>query len=174
MARKAETPSTDENRNDWYRRWISGIADDVAAHMEGEPERDALMDDLRQRFTQLHRRLSRMRGGQRGRAPRAAIPSEPGSSDDERICVEVMQRLADDWYVDASAIEVSVDNGVVTLNGEVENRPEKRLAEDCADDVAGVRDVINALRIREPRGDPRNRSADPRGGPDLLSRRTSI
>jgi hypothetical protein len=170
MARKAETPSTNENRNDWYRRWISGIADDVAAHMAGEPERDARMDDLRQRFTQLHRRLSRMRGGQRGRAPRAAIPPEPGSSDDERICAEIMQRLADDWYVDASAIAVSVNEGVVTLAGEVENRPEKRLAEDCADDIAGVRDVVNNLRIREPR----DRSPDPRGGPDLLSRRTSI
>jgi hypothetical protein len=159
-----------EGRNDWYRRWIGDIADDVAAHMEGEPERDARMDDLRQRFMQLHRRLSRMRGGQRGRGPHGAIPPEPGSSEDERICVDVMQRLADDWYVDASEIGVAVESGVVTLSGEVENRPEKRLAEDCADDVAGVRDVVNNLRIREPR----DRGADPRGGPDLLSRRTAI
>jgi osmotically-inducible protein OsmY len=158
-----------EDRKDWYRRWISDIADDVAAHMEGEPERDARMDDLRQRFTHLHRRLSRMRGGQRGRAPRGELPTAPGT-DDERIRAEVMRRLADDWYVDASAIEVSVDDGVVTLTGEVENRPEKRLAEDCADDVPGVHDVVNALRIREPR----ERSADPRGDPDLLSRRTAI
>jgi hypothetical protein len=159
MARKADNPAA-----------IGDIEDDVAKNMEGEPERDARMDDLRQRFTQLHRRLRSMRGGQRGRAPRDAIPSEPGSSDDERIRADVMQRLADDMYVDASAIEVAVDNGVVTLNGEVENRPEKRLAEDCADEVAGVRDVVNALRIREPR----DRSPDPRGGPDLLSRRTAI
>jgi osmotically-inducible protein OsmY len=170
MERKAENPSTGENRNDWYRRWISGIADDVAAHMEGEPERDARMDDLRQRFTQLHRRLARMRGKQRGRGPRTPMPADPGASDDERIRAEVMQRLAEDWYVDASDIEVSVENGEVRLAGSVENRPEKRLAEDCADDVAGVRDVVNTLRIRQPRGEP----GDPRGGPDLLSRRTAI
>jgi osmotically-inducible protein OsmY len=81
-----------------------------------------------------------------------------------------MQRLAEDWYVDASDIEVSVENGEVRLAGSVENRPEKRLAEDCADDVAGVRDVVNTLRIRQPRGAP----GDERGGPDLLSRRTAI
>jgi osmotically-inducible protein OsmY len=172
MARKAENPrrSTSESRNDWYRRWISGIADDVAAHMEGEPERDVRMDDLRDRFTQLHRRLSRMRGGQRGRGPRGEMPSGQGGNDDERVRAEVMQRLADDRYVDAGDIEVSVADGVVTLTGEVENREEKRLAEDCADDVVGVRDVVNTLRIRQPR----DRSPDPRGGPDLLSRRTAI
>src|ERR1044072_5863578 len=98
MARKAGKPSGNEDRNDWYRRWVSGIADDVAAHMEGEPARDARMDDLRQRFMQLHRRLSRMRGGRRGRGPRAAVPTGKGSSEDERIRAEIMQRLAEDWY----------------------------------------------------------------------------
>src|SRR5262249_17400913 len=151
-------------------RWISDIADDVAANMEGQPERDTRMDDLRQRFTQLNRRLSRMRGGRRGRGPHAAASPEQGGDEDSRIRAEVMQRLADDWYVDAGAIDVMVEDGVVTLTGEVENRPEKRLAEDCADDAAGVRDVVNSLRIREPR----DRSPDPRGGPDLLSRRTAI
>jgi hypothetical protein len=174
MARKPVPPATDQDRNDWYRRWISGIADDVAARMEGEPERDARMDDLRQRFTQLHRRLARMKGGRRGRGPRAQVPVDPGASDDERIRAEVMQRLADDLYVDAGDIAVSVENGEVTLAGSVENRPEKRLAEDCADDVAGVRDVVNSLRIREPRRAPGDKGEDPRGGPDLLSRRTAI
>lgn len=165
MARKA-----DETRNDWYRRWISSIADDAAAYMEGEPERDARIDDLRRRFTELHRRLARMEGGRRGRGPRAQAPADPGASDDERIRAEVVQRLAEDWYVDASDIAVSVENGEVRLTGSVENRPEKRLAEDCADDVAGVRDVVNSLRIREARGVP----GDDRGGPDLLSHRTAI
>ena len=170
MARK----TGGETRNDWYRRWISSIADDVAAHMEGEPERDARMDDLRRRFTQLHRRLSRMKGGRRGRGPQVQVPVDPGASDDERIRAEVMQRLADDWYVDAGDIAVSVENGEVRLTGSVENRPEKRLAEDCADDVVGVRDGVNSLSIREPRGAPGNDRGDPRGGPDLLSHRTAI
>lgn len=166
MARKTGA----ESRNDWYRRWISSIADDAAAYMEGEPERDARIDDLRRRFTELHRRLARMEGGRRGRGPRAQVPADPSASDDERIRAEVVQRLAEDWYVDASDIAVSVENGEVRLTGSVENRPEKRLAEDCADDVAGVHDVVNNLSIREPRGAPGN----DRGGPDLLSHRTAI
>lgn len=169
MASRRQADAT-EGRDDWYRRWISDIADDVASHMEGEPEREARMEDLRRRFTQLHRRLIRMRGGRRGRGPQSAARPDQGGSEDQRIRAEVMQRLAEDWYVDASGIEVAVEDGVVTLTGEVENRPEKRLAEDCADDVAGVRDVVNTLRIREPR----ERAPDPRGGPDLLSRRTAI
>lgn len=159
-----------EGRNDWYRRWISSIADDVAAYMEGEPERDARIDDLRRRFTDLHRRLSRMKGGRRGCGPRAEAAVGPSASDDERIHAKVMQRLAEDWYVDAGDIAVSVENGEVRLTGSVDNRSEKRLAEDCADDVAGVRDVVNSLRIREARGVP----GDDRGGPDLLSHRTAI
>ena len=72
MARKTGA----EGRNDWYRRWISSIADDAAAYMEGEPERDARIDDLRRRFTELHRRLARMEGGRRGRGPRAQVPAD--------------------------------------------------------------------------------------------------
>ena len=44
--------------------------------------------------------------------------------------------------------EVSVTDGEVTLDGVVENRAEKGLAEDCADSVPGVVDVHNHLRIR--------------------------
>lgn len=57
----------------------------------------------------------------------------------------------------------------MTLDGVVENRAEKRLAENCADSVAGVVDVRNNLRIRKP-----DQGAGKEGGPDLLSRRTAI
>jgi hypothetical protein len=58
----------------------------------------------------------------------------------------------------------------VTLDGVVENRAEKRLAEDCADSVEGVVDVHNQLRIRRP-DKPATKKNE---GPDLLSRRTAI
>jgi hypothetical protein len=41
-------------------------------------------------------------------------------------------------------------DGEVTPDGVVENRAEKRLAEDCADSVPGAVDVHNKLRIRQP------------------------
>jgi hypothetical protein len=67
---------------------------------------------------------------------------------DERIREDVSDRLAQQDHLDPSEIEVSVSNGEVTLTGTVENRNEKFLAEEIADDVSGVNDVHNQLRIR--------------------------
>jgi len=155
--------------NDWYQRWISGIADDVASNMEGEPEREARMDALHKRLDQLSRRFRQARDGQRGRGPRHADDTPAPGNEDARIWNDVSACLTDDWYVDGTEITVSVDSGEVTLDGVVENRAEKRLAEDCADSVAGVVDVHNNLRIRQPE------KADAKdAGPDLLSRRTAF
>jgi len=70
---------------------------------------------------------------------------------DARIEDEVVQRLADADWVDASDVEVEVSDGVVTLAGEVETRDERRAAEDVTAEVAGVVDVINRLRARRGR-----------------------
>jgi osmotically-inducible protein OsmY len=66
---------------------------------------------------------------------------------DERIREDINDRLTDDWLIDASDIEVTVNNSVVTLSGRVNSRDEKRRAEEIAEDVKGVTDVTNQLRI---------------------------
>jgi len=66
---------------------------------------------------------------------------------DERIRELVCEALADDDQVDATQIEVTVSDGIVTLSGAVPDRPTKRMAEDCVDRVWGVRDVHNQLEI---------------------------
>ncbi len=68
----------------------------------------------------------------------------------ERILEDVNERLTRHGDIDATDIEVRVENGEVWLTGMVENRQQKRLAEDVADSVAGVRDVHNELRIQQP------------------------
>jgi hypothetical protein len=70
---------------------------------------------------------------------------------DERLLEEINERLTDDHAVDATHIEVKVEDGLVTLTGFVATRREKREAEDCALAVRGVHDVMNALRVA--RGD---------------------
>jgi len=155
--------------NDWYQRWISGIADDVASNIEGEEEREARMDALHRRLDQLSRRFRQARGGQRGRGPRPADDTSMLGEEDARIWNEVSACLTEDWYVDGTEITVSVDDGEVTLDGVVENRAEKRLAEDCADSVPGVVDVHNRLRIRQP-----GKAAAKGSGPDILSRGTAV
>jgi osmotically-inducible protein OsmY len=164
-------PQQKDKGDDWYQRWISSIADDVASNMEGEEERESRMDALHRRLDQLSRRFRQARGRQCGRGPRRVEAAlEQLGDEDTRIWDEVSACLTDDWYVDGTEITVSVDNGEVTLDGIVENRAEKRLAEDCADSVPGVVDVHNRLRIRQP-DKPAGKKNE---GPDILSRRTAI
>jgi osmotically-inducible protein OsmY len=81
---------------------------------------------------------------------------------DARIREDVCDLLSDNPKVDATDIEVSVENGEVTLSGTVRSRDDKRRAEYVADAISGVRDVHNRLRIArddESSGRPGDRTA---------------
>jgi hypothetical protein len=67
---------------------------------------------------------------------------------DERIKEDISDRLMTHPDIDASDIDVAVTNGVVTLTGTTEDRHEKRLAEYIAEDVVGIDDVENRLKVR--------------------------
>jgi osmotically-inducible protein OsmY len=88
-------------------------------------------------------------GPHRGKGPKNYVRS------DDRIREDVSDRLSDDSHLDASAIEVTVVSGEVTLVGQVEDRRAKRRAEDCADDVSGVNHVQNNLRCNDRGGSER-------------------
>lgn len=64
----------------------------------------------------------------------------------ERIREEIIDRLTDHPAIDATDIDVQVQDGEVTLSGSVSDRYMKRMAEDVAESVMGVRDVQNRLR----------------------------
>src|SRR5262245_58322540 len=88
------------------------------------------------------RRVDEIRKGMyAGRGPRGYRRS------DERIREDVNDHLTDDWYIDASDVEVTVNNGMVTLTGLVDSRGAKRRAEDLVECVSGVTDVSNQLRV---------------------------
>lgn len=72
---------------------------------------------------------------------------------DARIYEDVCDRLSH-ADVDAENIEVMVSNGEVTLAGSVHDRWDKRQAEDLAEDVSGVRDVHNNIRVHRDRDRP--------------------
>jgi hypothetical protein len=67
---------------------------------------------------------------------------------DESILEEIHRELTYHPRIDATDIEVSVQDGEVTLTGRIEDRDMKRLAEDAADSVSGVRNVYNRIRIK--------------------------
>jgi osmotically-inducible protein OsmY len=80
-------------------------------------------------------------GPHRGRGPRDEVRP------DARLLELVSDRLMDDPDLDAGDIEVTVDDGEVTLRGTVQDRAARRRAEDLAASVRGVRHVTNDLRV---------------------------
>lgn len=66
---------------------------------------------------------------------------------DARILEEIAEHFTDHHNLDASEIEISVKDGEVTLEGMVNGRFEKRLAEDLAERVRGVTEIHNRLKI---------------------------
>jgi hypothetical protein len=68
---------------------------------------------------------------------------------DDRIAEDVNDRLTRHPDVDASEVECHVKDGVVTLSGTVDSRRTRRLAEEIIEDISGVRDVENHLKVSE-------------------------
>ena len=73
----------------------------------------------------------------------------PSERSDQRIYEDVCDELSDAPELDAGEIEVRVEQGIVHLDGFVEDRRQKRMAEDVVEHVRGVRDVRNNLRRRD-------------------------
>jgi osmotically-inducible protein OsmY len=67
---------------------------------------------------------------------------------DDRIHDEVCERLTNHPLIDASLIEVQVEDGEVTVSGEVLDRRMKHMTEDVIDEISGVREIHNKLRVR--------------------------
>lgn len=118
-----------DNDREGGRGWWDRASDEVASWFgDEEAERRRRMDDRREH---------------RGRGPKGYRRS------DERIKEDVNDRLSDDYYLDASDVEVAVENSEVTLTGTVNNRNDKRRAEDLAESVSGVTNVENRLRVKQ-------------------------
>lgn len=76
-----------------------------------------------------------------GKGPKGWIP-------DEGIKQKVSVTLYLTPEVDASEIEVKVDQGCVILEGSVKDRRQKRAAEQCIENLPNVTDVLNKLVIK--------------------------
>lgn len=126
--------SQDRNRSgDDDRSFWDKAADEVKSWAgDDDAERRRRMDEQRE-------------DSHHGKGPKGYARS------DDRIREDVCDRLTDDWRVDASDVEIKVENGEVTLSGHVDSRQAKRRAEDCADDVSGVKHVQNNLRVKDER-----------------------
>ncbi len=82
-------------------------------------------------------------GGYKGKGPKEYQRSS------ERIREDVYDRLSDSDHVDASEVQVKVENNEVILSGTVSSRQQKRMAEDIVEAVSGVKHVENRIRVRD-------------------------
>ena len=79
--------------------------------------------------------------------PYAGVGPKGYQRSDDAILREVCELLTGHGKLDAGNIDVRVENGEVILGGTVDSRQSKRLAEELAENVFGVKDVQNQLRI---------------------------
>lgn len=61
---------------------------------------------------------------------------------------EVASRLTQHGQVDASNIEITIDNGEVLLEGTVDSEETKRLAQEALESIGGVSSVQNLLQVQ--------------------------
>jgi osmotically-inducible protein OsmY len=71
---------------------------------------------------------------------------------DGSITDQVSIKLANDQVVKGGAIKVDVKDGKVTLSGQVELQKQIDRATTLAKKVKGVKQVINNITLREPKG----------------------
>lgn len=81
-----------------------------------------------------------------GRGPRGYQRS------DERIREDVCELLTRHGQIDATSMEVEVHQGTVILRGMSDSGRTRRLTEELVEDVPGVRDVENQLRVNQRTG----------------------
>ena len=70
------------------------------------------------------------------------------SKNDTEIANEIVSAWAWNWNVPDSKLKIKVDNGWVTLEGEVEWNYEKEAAQKSAEKLIGVKGVTNNILIR--------------------------
>lgn len=113
-----------ENDRDWWDR----TTDEVASWF-GD-------DDAERR-----RRMDKMNGPHAGKGPKGYVRT------DAKIKEDIEDRLYHHSFIDATEIEVKVKDGDVTLTGTVSDKYTRRRVENLIDNVSGVRDVDNNLKI---------------------------
>jgi len=91
-----------------------------------------------------------MRGEHFGKGPKGYRRS------DDRIREDICEMLTEHGEIDASEVEVNVKDRIVSLSGTVQNRRVKRLIEDLSENLPGVLDVRNDLRVMAQGISPRS------------------
>ncbi len=88
-------------------------------------------------------REDKTKGLHKGKGPKSCKRS------DFKTLEDINDLLLEDPYVNASGIEITVQDGEVILSGQVEDRNVKRRVENIAESVSGVKHLENRLHTRQ-------------------------
>jgi hypothetical protein len=131
----------------WRHPHYEGFYDESMAR-----ERTALSDGP-SAGRHSHARHPREKGEGSTQAPSIAPGPESGKGpkgynrSDVHLYEEVCERLTQHGQLDAREIQVSCENGEVVLRGSVKDEEARKIAEECALGVSGVRKVRNKLKL---------------------------
>ena len=75
-------------------------------------------------------------------------PDSPTIQKNESLAAEVKVALVKEAGLNAAPLDVKVRNGVVTINGFVEDESQRQQAINAAQKVAGVQSVIDQIRVK--------------------------
>jgi hypothetical protein len=102
------------------------------------------MGGMRGEYGSMGRGQEQNRGPHYGKGPKGYKRS------DDRIRDEVCEMIARQGEIDATDVEIRVEQGTVVLSGTVAERREKRDLEMMVEHLHGVDDVRNEIRVRRP------------------------
>lgn len=140
----------ESGNNDMNMRYYTDGSDRYYRHNEMEKRNDMASNDYKIRnpyknndFEGHRKKNYSFEGPHRGKGPKNYNRSA------ERIKEDASDRLAKDSLVDASNIELQVKDNELVLSGTVDTRFEKRRAENLVENVSGIKNVQNNLRVAE-------------------------
>ena len=81
--------------------------------------------------------------------PLAAIAFADKPVSDDALHDMVKRRLANDADVKGGALDIEVQDGVVTLRGKVETEKQRKKAEKLTKKIKGVKRVVNEIQLSE-------------------------
>jgi hypothetical protein len=128
------------------RRWGYGEPSSKAYRRRGRRSRQRLEDEYPDQYNAPDYWISQRKWMQQG--PYEGVGPRNYRRSDERIRDDICLRLTQHGQIDASEVEVDVEEGQVTLTGTVEDRRIKRMVEANVELISGVIDVHNRLRLR--------------------------
>lgn len=140
----------ESGNNDMSREYYSdGHTDRYYRRHELEKPNEIVENDYRDRnpyknndFYGHRKRDYRFEGPHRGKGPKNYMRSS------ERIKDDAADRLMEDSLIDASNIDIQVKDNDLILSGKVNSRFEKHRAEALVENVSGIKEVQNNLRVK--------------------------